>query len=410
MNRQQFEHILRTYVVPMFAGATVEDGGEAPHVRQQRRLGFQLNGQEIVVRSSSDADYQLKIRRAQYFQPEDADFVDAFLEKLEEIDAVAELAVFNDLINPTIRRTVSEQLSQSAADLIYQVLVQFENWSEQTYEGRRIAAAVGIDPTNQGGSGVPLMDVYAKSFGAVLANGLDSFLTAAQNGDIIAYEPVPQVPSSASLFAPIRFARLAEWSTGGKIGLGLNRNGEILLFKDKKLIFSKRRGRWLHFTHDAVIKRVGLHRSIAKEVCTAIYQTCLDVSFARTGGCVAVARRTEKAGLLSSHRVNAADQIGSTGLKGRCLGAIVGRPFQELDRRLRQDIVAMDGATVLDYKGNLIAAGAIVEVRAGSDGGGRLAASKALAKYGLAIKISSDGEIRGFSSKGGTILEMFSVG
>ena len=56
----------------------------------------------------------------------------------------------------------------------------------------------------------------------------------------------------------------------------------------------------------------------------------------------------------------------------------------------------MDGATILDYQGNVIAAGAIVKVGAGSEGGGRLAAAKALSKYGLAIKISSDGGIRGF--------------
>jgi len=67
----------------------------------------------------------------------------------------------------------------------------------------------------------------------------------------------------------------------------------------------------------------------------------------------------------------------------------------------------MDGATVLDYRGNVLAAGAIVKVDAGSDGGGRLLAARTLAKYGLGIKISTDGEIRGFKTDGSNVQEIF---
>jgi hypothetical protein len=70
----------------------------------------------------------------------------------------------------------------------------------------------------------------------------------------------------------------------------------------------------------------------------------------------------------------------------------------------------MDGATILDYRGNVLAAGAIVKVDAGSDGGGRLLAAKTLAKYGLGIKISTDGEIRGFTADGTTTKEIFRCG
>ena len=56
----------------------------------------------------------------------------------------------------------------------------------------------------------------------------------------------------------------------------------------------------------------------------------------------------------------------------------------------------MDGATVLDRNGVILAAGAIVKVPGGSVGGGRLAATRALASYGAALKISQDGPIRLF--------------
>jgi len=67
-----------------------------------------------------------------------------------------------------------------------------------------------------------------------------------------------------------------------------------------------------------------------------------------------------------------------------------------LDRRLRQELVAIDGATLIDHKGTILAVGAILKIAGGSTGGGRLAAAKALSKLGVGIKVSQDGGITGF--------------
>jgi DNA integrity scanning protein DisA with diadenylate cyclase activity len=106
-------------------------------------------------------------------------------------------------------------------------------------------------------------------------------------------------------------------------------------------------------------------------------------------------------------------------VKGKCLQTIIAnRSFNKLDRHLRQDIAAIDGATILDYQGNVFAAGAIVQLKgAGSeDGGARKAAAKTLAQYGLAIKISSDGAISGYkkgvpvNGVSSTVEEVFTIG
>jgi DNA integrity scanning protein DisA with diadenylate cyclase activity len=73
-----------------------------------------------------------------------------------------------------------------------------------------------------------------------------------------------------------------------------------------------------------------------------------------------------------------------------------GKRFVELDRRTRQELAAIDGATVLSHRGEVLAVGAILKIRGGSTGGGRLAAAKALSKLGLGIKVSQDGGITGF--------------
>ena len=83
----------------------------------------------------------------------------------------------------------------------------------------------------------------------------------------------------------------------------------------------------------------------------------------------------------------------------KLLAFTIKKPFQRLDRRLRQEILSMDGATVLKHTGEVLAAGSIVRVPAGSAGGGRRAAALQLSKHGLAIKISADGPVTGFRNQ-----------
>ena len=72
---------------------------------------------------------------------------------------------------------------------------------------------------------------------------------------------------------------------------------------------------------------------------------------------------------------------------------IAGRTFPELDRRFRLELLSIDGAVVIDHRGKVLAAGAILKIPGGSTGGGRLAAARVLASLGLGIKVSQDGSI-----------------
>ena len=66
----------------------------------------------------------------------------------------------------------------------------------------------------------------------------------------------------------------------------------------------------------------------------------------------------------------------------------------------------------MDYDGTIIACGAIIRIEAGSMGGGRLAATNTLAKYGVAVKISQDGIMQAFMAdkKTGKVKSIFTVG
>ena len=415
MDKAKFEDITKRFIQPLFTGSEL---GEESAPKSSKKLVAYADPCKIAFRPSKDAEYRLTLTRSQPFAEADTEVVRSFILALRTLEPLWDKTSLPDLIRAMMRRVIARALAggddsqKTLRGTIAEVIMQYESWAEQTYEGRRISAALGIEPSLLVSEGVALGDVYREDFGAVLAGGLETFLTVSSDGFINSYEPLPtEAPKIAGLFAPMRFARIAEWTDGNRIGIGLNRNGEILVFKNKVLVFCKRRGSWHHFTHEAVIKRIALEKAIPPDVCAAIYESSLDVSFARSGGCIAVVRRTQADDFRDSDVVAKGDLIAvGTGIKPNCLRKIIGKPLQELDRRLRAEILAMDGATVLSYKGEVLAAGAIVKVPAGSSGGGRLAATKALANYGLAIKISSDGAIRVFAKKGSKVEEMASVG
>src|SRR5207244_1713656 len=93
----------------------------------------------------------------------------------------------------------------------------------------------------------------------------------------------------------------------------------------------------------------------------AIYESCLDVSFARSGGCVGVASAQNREGV--GQLVSGGDLLSRLSTyKSRFLSHVIdGRPFQTLDRQARSELLALDGAVVLDHHGEILAAGAIID-------------------------------------------------
>jgi hypothetical protein len=161
------------------------------------------------------------------------------------------------------------------------------------------------------------------------------------------------------------------------------------------MLFARRSGRWSFLTHEPVLTQMGTPQD--ERVRRAVYATCLDASFARTGACIGIVSSNHMTN-LSKVVVNKDDRIGlGKSAKARSIGRMIGTDkFHELDRRLRQELVAIDGATVISHEGDLLAVGAILKIPGGSASGGRLAAAKALSDLGLGIKVSQDGGITGY--------------
>jgi hypothetical protein len=233
-----------------------------------------------------------------------------------------------------------------------------------------------------------------ESFSAVLTNGFDTILKCNFRGAIVGHDTLKS-PEIVPQYAPYRLGAIAHWATDDRLALVLNRAGEILVFHKKQLRFVRRAGRWHFLTHKPVISQMG--RSISNDVRTAVYSTCLDASFARTGACIGVVI-SKYANTWQNIAVSQKDYLSPPrSTKARVMSTIVcGQKFQDLGRQLRQELVAIDGATLIDHKGSILAVGAILKIEGGSDGGGRLAAAKELSKLGMGIKVSQDGSIVGY--------------
>lgn len=175
------------------------------------------------------------------------------------------------------------------------------------------------------------------------------------------------------------------------------------------MIFSKRRGEWKFYAFESFNFQLANKKknTYKPEIRKAILETSIDVSYNRSGGCIAVVKSNDKKYQSHIDSNDLIDNLSTT--KTKLLNTMIkGLNFQNLDRIVRQEIVALDGATIIDTNGKIIAAGAILKIDAGSTGGGRLAATKTMGKYGVSIKISADGEIRIFGEdKTSDIKEIF---
>jgi len=98
--------------------------------------------------------------------------------------------------------------------------------------------------------------------------------------------------------------------------------------------------------------------------------------------------------------VRAADQIGNNRrapLSRQFDTALPSTRIQQFPRTLIVELAALDGAIVLSNQGELLAYGAVLEPKrrgkVDAEEGSRTKAAIGASNYGLAIKVSSDGDI-----------------
>jgi hypothetical protein len=231
---------------------------------------------------------------------------------------------------------------------------------------------------------------------ALLGSGLETGILLDQAGGVVELVDIrvlPGIPAGVvnDAFRPDVFRLVGDWTMAGqRVALSLSRSRELLVHQSGALRYVLRAGAWRGLPLD-VARRTGWSAgaSINTAVKRAILASVIDSSLAHHGGSLAVVVKGQKHAFLNGNIVKAGD-LWPTNVRSRLFGSC---DFLSLTRRQRLELLSMDGATVIDHRGQILAAGAIVAVGPGSTGGGRLAATRSLARFGAAFKVSQDGPI-----------------
>ncbi len=400
MEESLLREISEKYLLPFFSGARIERGTVKSGPRDST-VSF-ITPQVIAFKVSRKDSYRLQLKRDQPFATKDdrareTRVVAAFAEIIGSMEDALNSDLKEDLLSTFQRRIVARAIADGQSEkALLAVIDQLALWATRLYEGAPISSAIGLMQADSE-SELDLSDIANNDFGAVLSNGFDTLLEFGEDLGFIGHK-VLSPPATLHQFAPWRHAAIADWSNqeAGRIAATLNRLGEILVFREGQLLFARRGGIWHFLTHQPVVRQMAVPKD--KGIRQAIYETAIDAAFARTGACI---------GVTSSESTNRWEQVvaetdritSPSSAKSKAIAQIVqGKTFQSLDRTLRQELVAIDGATVLDHKGNILAVGAILKIKGGSIGGGRTAAARELGELGLGLKISQDGGITGFRS------------
>ncbi len=216
----------------------------------------------------------------------------------------------------------------------------------------------------------------------------------------------PDVPCSRQFAAHARATRAS-----GDVCLVLSPNGEIKLFAEGSQAFSFANGRWRIL--DPAAKFARWAEAVGRPaLARSIFQAALDLAEARQGGLFvvverpleAVGRLLSPADLVASDASVAPEELTpGDPLAKRALHYLArDRTVTELDPPVLEALAGLDGATVVDRNGRLLAFGAILRHDATAllgpapAEGARTTAALVASRFGPVLKVSEDGVVSCF--------------
>lgn len=333
-----------------------------------------------------------------------------------------------------IQNGILEWLIGKKSTKIEKLFSILEKWAVQTYEGRKVSMGFIINPeaksTMNDDEFGNWLDFLKDDISAVFTDCINSVVELDGDCNFVQYLSITTNDTIKECkltdLLPYRFAPIVQQFVNGKcVGVFLLNNGDIILAKKQSIRFVRRNLKWLNLSYDAFETAINSSNLvISKKLIKSIYVSMLDVSFAHSGGIIAVTNRFDKLcesnnnlpvvsitdnlcdkTELADLKKNLIEQneayvhikkqdLEKRLLKRKILNALVKKSkFTELDRKLKCELISLDGACIIDNEGKICSFGAIIMNDSGSSGGGRGAATRKLSRYGLAIKISTDGYI-----------------
>ena len=453
MEKQEFYKVVNKLILPLFTGSVID--GEEESTSRDNEVAFEKRNTLLIKPSKSD-EYRLILKRGQPFQPFEVNLLKSILGELDQISSLGlqEESFTKVLQENAIEKAICDSVCDGdTSKSMFGIINHLENWSARTYEGNRVQIGIILNLSSEAPEGgLSYDEVMNQDFFSLLSDGEQSYVEFDKKGNLLGYVQLDKV-KKVPCISPCDYEMIARYCNERRIGIVLTTYGDLLIFKNRNLLFAKRLGDWNIYSHEEVIQLLSNRGNYSlKDIRRSVYYTALDTSFAYCGGCLVYLNKdgvqdalchinahdilnekyyemkkaselenAEKSGnkkilamVESQYSLPYEEYLKQNNcIKSMTIRKIVGnKPFHELSRKLRSEIVAMDGATVVDSDGTIVAVGAILKIEAGSEGGGRLAAATTLGKYGVSIKISQDGLMKAFypDKKAGKVRSLFTVG
>lgn len=373
----------------------------APSIPTRRRR--QLGGREAPGNDGWVAiptGGEIRFTRSKPFTVWEGKLFEPYGTALADLDGVPD-AVARAAAPDVLPRAIASQIGGVYGPVLEQAIRFMLLAASSNYEGQAISTSLAIDFDLVAPQWAFLdLDAFADhDWHAVLASGSATAIVLDRFGHVLELVDMHALnagrPTPRDALYPDAFRYLGHWAQlGNRVAVSLTRGREILVHQGGFLRYIYRSGRWKALPVDNATGIAWGHGSrIAPNVKTAVLASAIDASLAHHGACIAVIAKGRLVDFNRAGIVSSADRW--PGSPSSRLFRTVS--FLGLTRRQRVELLSMDGATVLSRTGDVLAAGAIVQVPGGSAGGGRLAATLALAAYGAALKVSQDGPVRLFA-------------
>jgi hypothetical protein len=316
------------------------------------------------------------------------------------------------------------EMGESRADRIATAIEVLRVAALSSYENRPISSGVLIvGDADRPASGAALGPVpYTPALAAVksvfrLCDGVRTLFLVDPAGlvrDVVDIERWAEtrgrpVGAEAPCATPYRAHARATHGTGD-VCIVLSPTHEIKVFAEGAQLFTFRHAGWhlldLQAKYDMWRAAVG-----DEAIASRLFEVALDLAEARRGALFVLLRDPADAApqliapadrldvRLGTRRPEPDAPERAAAWRRDLLQLLVNRSVTELDRTVVEALGAMDGATVMDLKGRIIATGAILlhpTVPGGPDlavEGARTTAAVAAARFGPVLKVSEDGVI-----------------
>jgi hypothetical protein len=295
-----------------------------------------------------------------------------------------------------------------------------------SYENRPISSGVLIlgserDPVAPERPPMEPAVQYSQSLTGVksffrLVDGLRTLFLVGRDGRLLDIVDVRQWASvavgNAVLPAPCPVAYEAHARAtllGGHLSVVLSPSHEIKVFAEGSQVLAFRHAQWhlldLQAKFDIWVDAVG-----SLPLAQRLFQSALELADARQGALFVVLRDPSVSArelIAMADRIDAPVSeaprpVGAAPTRRDLLNLVTGRSVTELDASVLAALASLDGATVTDVNGNLLAAGAILRHSIDSTSadyepviieGARTTAAMAASRFGPVLKVSEDGLI-----------------